>query len=68
MHKLTVVADTLTLLSCQGRGSDVKQVLWEGGKLTPSLLGLYRSPTALTSFELPGADPQKSDILARTSA
>jgi hypothetical protein len=52
----------LMLAACQGKGPDDKTVLAEAGKMAKPLPGLYRSTTSLTSFDLPGADPETADI------
>jgi hypothetical protein len=61
MYRLIVMLAALMLAACQGRGPDDKSVRAEADKMTKPLPGLYRSTTKLTSFELPGADPEMAD-------
>jgi hypothetical protein len=63
MQRLAVLSLPLLLVACQNKGPDDKAVLAEANKMTRPLPGLYRSTTSLTSFDLPGADPQTADIM-----
>jgi hypothetical protein len=51
------------LCGCGERRPDAKQMQAEANKMTKPLPGLYRSTTKLTSFELPGADPEVADTM-----
>jgi hypothetical protein len=51
------------LSGCQKDDVGAKEVMAQANKLTKPLPGLYRSTTTLTSFELPGADPETADIM-----
>ena len=61
--ELAALSAAALTVGCHDQAPSDKAVMNEASKLAHPLPGLYRSTTRLTSFELPGADPESADIV-----